>query len=96
MENKKGVYVNLMEMITLNEIKLKHRKRQLANADRFIAIFKKISQLNIDTPIGEIDSMQTQLRSMLNEVEDELEGIRDDKLFVDKIMKRGVNKQWQK
>jgi len=85
-----------MEMITLNEIKLKHRKRQLANADRFIAIFKKISQLNIDTPIGEIDSMQTQLRSMLNEVEDELEGIRDDKLFVDKIMKRGVNKQWQK
>lgn len=85
---EKTIEVNLLEMITLNEIKLKHHKMALDTADQFISIFMNICKINPDMPVEEIEAQQNQLRAIINDIEQQLRGIAKDKEFVEGILKR--------
>lgn len=81
------IKVNLMEMMTLNEINLKHKKLKMELADKIISIYKKLSNLE-NMSVEELDELQNQLRAMMNKTEKDLKGIDSDKKFVNKLMKR--------
>jgi len=86
MEDK--IKVSLLEMITLRELEVKYHSKNMAIADSVISVLKKVSQLNPNTSIQEMEETQSQLRAMMNNVEKELKVIADDKEFVKKIMER--------
>lgn len=86
--NDNKIKVSFIELMTLNEIQLKHRKMRLDTADQFITILKQVSKLTSDTSIEEMEETQSQLRAFMNSVEDELKNINDDKKFVEKIIER--------
>jgi len=92
MTKNKKIEVNLLELITLNEIKLRNRKSQIDTANNLVSLFKQVSKLSPDTSIGELKKIQLQLKSMMKKTEKELEVIEDDKKFVRNIMKRGCKK----
>ena len=84
----KNVNVNLFEMITLNEIKLKHHKMALDSADQFLSILMEISNITPKTSVEELEQKQNHLRAIMNDMEQQLKEIVKDKLFVEAIMKR--------
>ena len=82
------IQVSLLELITLREIEVKYHSKNMDIADSVISVLKKVSQLNPDTSIQEMEEMQEQLRAMMNNVEEEIKVIADDKAFVKKIVER--------
>jgi len=88
---KEQIKVNLIEMMTLNEINLKHEKMKMGLADKTISLYKNLSNLE-NMSIDELDELQSQLRAMMNETEKDLKNIDSDKSFVNKLMKRRVEK----
>jgi len=86
---KDQIQVNILEMIRLNEIKLRNKKMQLDTADSVISLFKKLSELTPETSTEELEETQSQLRAMMNKTEEELKIIQEDKKFVKILMDRG-------
>ena len=88
-EKEKTVTVNFLEMMHLNGIRLRQEKFKLEMADEFLTILKNVSQLTPDTPVKDIETFQGQLRAMLNDAEDKLKQLEEDKAFIEMISKRG-------
>lgn len=87
-DREEQVKVSILEMIRLNEIRLRHKGMQLGIADSVISLFKRISTLTPDTSLEELKEAQSQLRAMINETDQEFSIIKDDKEFVEMLMNR--------
>jgi hypothetical protein len=87
-EKQSSVKVSFIEMIQLNDIKIRHQKLQLEQANQYLTILAKIKDLNSDTSIEEMEKVQSQLTEVLSYLELLSVQIAEDKKFVETIMQR--------
>jgi len=85
----KDIIVNLGELLRLKQIKIRHRRMDMARADIVISMLKEVEHLSPETPVSKLNEMQERLRALLNEAEKELAVIEEDKHFVQMLMERG-------
>jgi dethiobiotin synthetase len=90
-EKRELINISLIELIRLNQIKLKNEQMQLENVDCIISIFSKIKDINIDTTIEELEQVQSQIRAMLNQTEEKMKEIENEKKFVEELQKREIS-----
>jgi len=83
-----NIKVTFLEMITLNEIKVKHKYIQLEKSKEYIDLLKELSKLNPETSKEEMSKIIKKLESLMNKTNEELKDIQEDKKFVESLLKR--------
>lgn len=93
MQEEKGekITVTLLELIKINQIRLKNERINLENMDCVISLFGKTKNINHNTTVEELEEIQTQVRAMLNQTEEKLKEYELDKKFVKEIQDRANN-----
>lgn len=83
--------ISFLELLRLNEIKVKQLNYKLGMLDEYLSILRRVNQLGVVASVEDIDELQEQLRCILNKTDDDLRDIAVDKKFLEDLIERSKN-----